>query len=76
MNKCGSCKISHPKVEAGGLWYCPNALCRGAGGAWFRRRLDSYKENYDGTHCVDETELRAKGREENKKNKINRKVFR
>ena len=73
---CFSCGILHPKVEAQGIWYCPNALCCGCGGGWFRKKLISYKENSDNTHCVDENEWLIKGIEYNKKNKIRRRTFR
>lgn len=76
MNEtCFSCEIEHPSVEAQGIWYCPNALCRGSGGAWFRSNLDSYKDNGDGYHSVDEKEWLRKGKKYNKKNNINRDEF-
>jgi len=73
---CFSCGIFHPNVEAEGIWYCPNALCQGCGGAWFRLKLKSCKENSDGTHCVDENEWIIKGIQYNKIHGIRRKVFR
>ena len=74
-SKCFSCGLLHPQVEAQGMWYCPNALCQGSGGAWFRAKLDSYRENDNYTHTVDEMEWLAKGKEHNKQNKIRRKMF-
>jgi len=69
--KCGFCKIKHKKVEAGGLWYCPNALCNGPGGQWFRRTLSSYEEDeYESTHIVDEKEWKIKGQKYNEKTRI------
>lgn len=73
---CGSCKLYHPNVEARGIWHCPNALCRGCGGAWFRRTLDSYRELENETHTVDENEWLEKGIAHNKKTGIGRRVFR
>lgn len=29
---CGSCGLTHPKVECGGIYHCPNPLCFGCGG--------------------------------------------
>lgn len=52
------------------MWHCPNALCTGPGGAWFRRTLDSFQEAADGRHTVDEKELYKKGSEHNKINGI------
>lgn len=56
MYHCRGCLLYDNKVEAGGIYYCPNPHCPSAGGAWFRRKLKSYKENPDGTHSVDEKE--------------------
>jgi len=73
--KCFSCEIKHPKVECIGIWYCPNALCRGVGAAWFRSTLDSYKE-IDGIHHeVCKIEWLEKGRKYNIDHKIKRKNF-
>lgn len=58
---CFSCLLSHEKVEARGIWYCPNALCRGVGGTWFRKTLDSYKELSNYNYRVDENEWLEKG---------------
>lgn len=68
--ECFSCGIIHPKVEAKGIWHCPNALCRGCGAAWFRNELNSFIDNKDGTHSVCEDEWKKKGKEYNKKNGI------
>ncbi len=73
IETCFSCKLKHPSVEATGIWHCPNALCRGCGAAWFRRTLDSYKDEMDGTHTVDDKEWIEKGRIYNKEKKIRRK---
>ncbi len=69
INICSSCKISHPEVECSGIFYCPNALCKGVGGAWFRYRLDSYKE-YSTYHTVDEDEYLEKAMLYNIENNI------
>lgn len=58
---CGSCGITHKSVECSGIWHCPNALCLGSGGGYFRITLKSYKDNHDGTHSVDRIEWRMKG---------------
>lgn len=56
---CHYCKLDNPKVEASGVWYCPNGICPGPGAAWFRAKLKSYKENggSNGEHTIDEKEL-------------------
>lgn len=59
-SECFYCKIDHERVEAEGIYYCPNPLCRGPGAAWFRRTLESYHEILDGRHTVDEKELKEK----------------
>lgn len=59
---CYYCKLHHEKVEAGGVYYCPNALCTGPGGASFRREVPSYAEQKDGTHTVDHSEMILFGR--------------
>ncbi len=70
IEECFSCKIKHERVEAKGIWHCPNALCNGCGAGWFRQTLDSYKELPDGYHTVDDDEWKKKGKVYNKKNKI------
>lgn len=73
---CFACALTHPKVEARGIWYCPNALCRGCGGAWFRIELDSYKDVDNNRHTVDPDEWLEKGIKYNKENNIRRRRFR
>ena len=53
---CYYCGLRHASVEAGGVWACPNPLCRGPGGTWFRVQLKSYKDQDSGKHVVDERE--------------------
>ena len=50
--KCYYCWLSHKKVEAGGIWGCPNKACTGPGNAYFRSQLKSYETSGDG-HTVD-----------------------
>lgn len=75
MYTCFSCGLFNERVECQGIWFCPNALCMGAGGAWFRRTLDSYQEVEYDRHTVDENEWLKKGIKLNKKNKIKIKEF-
>lgn len=57
---CHFCKLSHRAVEAGGIFHCPNPLCTGSGAAWFRSRLESYREDGSYKHTIDSNEaLRA-----------------
>ena len=58
---CHYCHLTHPKVEAGGVWYCPNPLCTGPGAAYFRAKLKSYHEEAHGRHSVDSDEMAAFG---------------
>lgn len=75
METCFSCGIRHKNVEAHGIFHCPNALCMGCGGAWFRSTLDSYEDCGDNTHTVDDDEWLEKGLVYNNEHKINRKRF-
>jgi ribosomal protein L37AE/L43A len=54
-SKCFYCGWDSEKVEAQGIWYCPNSKCSGSGAAWFRRGLKSYKE-VKNCHTVNRTE--------------------
>jgi hypothetical protein len=57
MDTCYYCKWKSNRVEAGGIYYCPNAYCPGPGGAWFRYTLNSYKEDkHCNRHTVSECE--------------------
>ena len=38
---CFYCDLNDPKVEAGGLWHCPNRFCQGPG-AFYARTQDGY----------------------------------
>lgn len=60
---CRGCGLTDPRVEAGGLWYCPNVLCRGVGAqGWRSQHLTSYRESPTG-YTVDPVELITKARE-------------
>lgn len=48
---CGACGCCSEKVEAGGIWHCPNPLCKGVGSAWFIRTLNSYRNDDDCESC-------------------------
>lgn len=56
MYHCAGCLLMDARVEASGIFYCPNPKCRSSGGAWFRRTLKSYKEVEGGKHTVDPKE--------------------
>ncbi len=58
---CHYCNFRSENVEASGILYCPNAMCTGPGGAWFRHKLKSFKEVGD-RHTVSEIERNIKGR--------------
>lgn len=57
---CYYCGLFSSSVEAGGIWHCPNLLCRGPGAAWFRATLSSYRKVKNDEHTVDECEWEAK----------------
>lgn len=76
IETCQSCKIIHPEVECIGIYHCPNALCSGCGGAWFREKLDSYKQINEMEHTVCEKEWLEKGIGYNKNKGIKRKKIR
>ncbi len=58
---CYYCELQHDKVEAGGLWYCPNPLCPGPGQASSRMLLRSYRETNSGRYTVNAAEVLAVG---------------
>lgn len=60
--KCYYCGLSHIKVEAGGMWGCPNIACSGPGNAYFRRSLKSFRDEGD-KHSIDLEEWEGKVRE-------------
>jgi hypothetical protein len=64
LAECIGCGLKSDKVEAAGIYYCPNPLCRASGGAWFRRKLTSYQEISPENHSVDLEEWLFKGWEE------------
>lgn len=51
--ECYYCGLVHAKVEAGGVYYCPNRLCIGPGAWSHRKGLKSYQELTDGGYTVD-----------------------
>jgi hypothetical protein len=60
---CFYCGLAHKKVEAGGMWWCPNVTCAGPGNSYFRTKLKSYKET-GSQHTVDTKEWSDKATEE------------
>jgi hypothetical protein len=44
MEVCSGCGIEHPRVEAGGVWACPNVLCGMCGATHLKRNLPSAKK--------------------------------
>lgn len=45
MNECMSCGLKHERVEARGVYFCPNPLCTVTGAAIYRTKLKSYVEH-------------------------------
>lgn len=56
---CYYCKLHHPRVEAGGIWHCPNPLCKGPGAQVWRMKCKSYQELPNESHTVDSQEIVA-----------------
>lgn len=52
---CRSCGFHHEKVEAGGVYHCPNLLCSSSGAAIHRMKVPSYTPE-GSTHSIDELE--------------------
>jgi len=47
---CISCGIKHHSVEAGGIRYCPNPVCKVCGANWFKNkfiRMEDGEEYYN-----------------------------
>ena len=59
---CHYCGLTDDRVEAGGVYHCPNPICPGCGAAYWRKELcKSYKDLPNGNHTVDSEELAAIG---------------
>ena len=54
---CHYCGLSHLKVEAGGVWHCPNITCSGPGNCYFASKLKSAKKISSGGIEIDVLEL-------------------
>lgn len=52
---CYYCGLAHHRVEAGGMWHCPNIACHGPGNSYFRGKLPSTR-NEDNHQIVDDAE--------------------
>jgi hypothetical protein len=42
---CFYCGLNDPKVEAGGLWHCPNRFCQGPGAFYARTQAGYHRED-------------------------------
>jgi hypothetical protein len=61
---CHYCDLTHKRVEAGGMWFCPNPACVGPGAAYWRsQHLKSYRDKGD-QYTVDPKEMYHRGLEE------------
>jgi hypothetical protein len=59
---CHYCGLTHTRVEAGGMWHCPNVLCTGPGAASWRMQVPSFREEPGGrSHTVDDGEMSSFG---------------
>lgn len=43
INRCIGCGIQDARIECGGIWHCPNPLCRAAG-AWAAREAFGFQQ--------------------------------
>lgn len=53
---CRSCGLYHEKVEAKGVYHCPNLLCSSSGAAIHRMKVPSFTPENDECHSIDELE--------------------
>ena len=56
--KCISCGIQDERVEAGGIYHCPNPLCT-VSGAWNARKAFGFHEKEDGDGATPTLEFLA-----------------
>ena len=63
IETCRYCGVSDRRVEASGMWYCPNVLCTSPGTLWFRSTLPSYKDLGNHEYSVNREELDTLGKE-------------
>ena len=55
---CIGCGLTDKRVEAGGIYYCPNPACTAVGAYWARSKLKSFTPSDDGrTYRIDADEL-------------------
>ena len=55
IKRCGGCGIQDKRVEAGGVYYCPNPLCAASGAGWVRSQMGFHaSEDRDGITPTDE----------------------
>lgn len=57
---CRGCGLADDRVEAGGVWYCPNEVCTATGAQTHRMKLPSFRNGID-HHIVDAWEVIAHG---------------
>jgi hypothetical protein len=68
---CFYCGCYDEKVEAGGIYYCPNPNCSGPGIRWFYETLNSFKdEPYQNCYSVNADEKNIKADEYIKNNNL------
>lgn len=64
QGRCYYCGLVDSRVEASGVYHCPNVLCMGPGAGYWRSKLKSYAEDgCDHRHTVDAAEAVAVARE-------------
>lgn len=53
---CIGCGLADRRVEAGGIYYCPNPACTAVGAYWSRRELASFKDIPEENKYIIDTE--------------------
>lgn len=53
IHTCRVCRLYHARVEAAGIYHCPNTLCEGPGATHVRYKLKSFREVDSQSHIVD-----------------------
>jgi hypothetical protein len=54
---CGGCGLKDSRVEAGGVYYCPNPACRASGASWFKHKLNTFENLDNSSYKVDPDDL-------------------
>jgi hypothetical protein len=53
INKCFSCGLVDSKIEAGGIYHCPNPFCHGCGATCWKTQNLTVSKTKDGIEITD-----------------------